>query len=167
MLKLAWKRATWPTGGFEIFVTFVTLLWPQLKLYNYRLSTFIVISRHVTFASSLGQNWALPRCLTAASHRQRTYRKRQMSMSHSSYFDLTCDVIGDIEVNTTSFRSTTLSGLSHVSCILKADPVVSEVDFKESTVSSVMGKYPSQIYKFVNYFVLHRKVILCFAFVKI
>ena len=42
-------------------------------------------------------------------------------------FDLTCDVIGDLEVNNNRFRSTVLAGLSKAAWILKIGPVVSEM----------------------------------------
>ena len=42
-------------------------------------------------------------------------------------FDLTCDVIGDLEVNKIRFRSTVLPGLSKAVWILKIGPVVSEI----------------------------------------
>ena len=43
------------------------------------------------------------------------------------YFDLTCDVIGDSEVNNIEFPPTTLAGLSNTVLILKIGPVVSEI----------------------------------------
>ena len=42
-------------------------------------------------------------------------------------FDLTCDVIGDPEVNAIMFHSTDLHWLSNDVCILKISPVVSEI----------------------------------------
>ena len=42
-------------------------------------------------------------------------------------FDLTCDVIGDLEVNEIRFHSTVLTGLSNAVGILKKGPVVSEI----------------------------------------
>ena len=42
-------------------------------------------------------------------------------------FDLTCDVIGDLEVNVIKFRSTDLQWLSNAVWILKIGPVVSEI----------------------------------------
>ena len=42
-------------------------------------------------------------------------------------FDLTCDVIGDHEVNEIRFRSTVLAGLSNAVWVLKIGPVVSEI----------------------------------------
>ena len=44
------------------------------------------------------------------------------------YFDLTCDVIGDLEVNKVRFRSTVLAGLSNAVWILKIGPEVSEIE---------------------------------------
>ena len=42
-------------------------------------------------------------------------------------FDLTCDVIGDLEVNEIRFRLTVLAGLSKTVSISKIGPVVSEI----------------------------------------
>ena len=43
------------------------------------------------------------------------------------YFDLTCDIVGDHEVNKIKFCSTTLAGLSNTVLILKIGPVVLEI----------------------------------------
>ena len=45
-----------------------------------------------------------------------TVRVQSVNMLHVNnfYFDLTCDVIGDLEVNEIRLRSTALAGLSNV-----------------------------------------------------
>ena len=48
-------------------------------------------------------------------------------MSIFFYFDLTCDVIGEFEVNKIKCRLTTLAGLSNAVRILKIGAVVSEI----------------------------------------
>ena len=44
------------------------------------------------------------------------------------YFDLTCDVIKDPELNKIRLRSTTLAGLLNAVRILKTGPIVSEIE---------------------------------------
>ena len=48
-------------------------------------------------------------------------------MSIFFYFDLTCGVIGDPEVNKIRFHMTTWAGISNAAWILKTNPVVSEI----------------------------------------
>ena len=61
-------------------------------------------------------------------------------------FDLTCDVIGDLEVNEIRFRSTVLAGLSNAACILKIGPVLSEIGggykYPPTPDGGVMGYTP-------------------------
>ena len=59
-----------------------------------------------------------------------TVRAQSVNMLHivnNFDFDLTCDVIGDLEVNEIRFRSTVLAGLSNAVLILNIRPVVSEI----------------------------------------
>ena len=58
------------------------------------------------------------------------------------YFDLTRDVMGDLEVNKVGFRSTNLTGQSRYVSILKKGPLVSEIGggIDSSPVGRVIDK---------------------------
>ena len=85
----------------------------------------VSITGSVYFQYNVESRWAkiesIPNSLTAASH-------RSMNSCHKCryfYFNLTCDVIGDFEVNKIRICSTNLAELTNAVWILRIRPVVS------------------------------------------